>query len=586
VKRSTGFWILAFCITAVTAIYQRMSGPTYPMSGSVSLHGVPVDYRLDRSHGGDGDHEVRIRTGSPEITGRLSWKRHKTSDDWVTVPMTFADGALVGSLPHQPPAGKLDYAVELRSGNDVAILPSAGGVVIRFKGDVPLFVLIPHVIAMFLAMLLSARTGLEYFSPEPRFRTLTYWTLGVMGVGGLILGPAVQKYAFDAYWTGWPFGHDLTDNKTIVAFLAWVAAAIALAKARSPRGWVLGAAIVTLVIFLIPHSMFGSELDYEALDQETLESSSGQEPARSEARSTIATFSIAARDAATGELGVAVASRFFAVGSVVPWARADVGAVATQSFANTSFGWRGLDALAKGGTPETVLKELLAADGDRDKRQVGIVSASGAAVTYTGTGCLAWAGGRSGPNYAVQGNILAGERVVAALESTFVHTQGTLAERMYAALVAGDREGGDSRGKQSAALLVVRKGAGYGGYTDRAIDIRVDDHQEPFIELGRLLQLAQVNYAWNEGWTLFMEKQFAKALVAQERAGRLAPANPEVLYDLAVIRLAAGKREGALDALADALRLNPKLKTQARADGDLGGLRALPRFKELTASTP
>ena len=292
-KRSVVFWILAFCITVATAIYQRISGPTYPMSGSVSLHGISVNYRLDRSHGGDGDHEVRIRTASPEITGRLSWKRHKTTDDWVIVPMAFADGTLVGSLPHQPPAGKLDYAVELRSGNDVAILPSRGGVVIRFKGDVPLFVLIPHVIAMFLAMLLSTRTGLEYFSPEPRFRTLTYWTLGVMGVGGLILGPVVQKYAFDAYWTGWPFGHDLTDNKTLVAFLAWLVAAIALAKARSPRGWVLGAALVTFVVFLIPHSMFGSELDYEALDQETLDRSSMQESPRNDVRSNIATFSIA-----------------------------------------------------------------------------------------------------------------------------------------------------------------------------------------------------------------------------------------------------------------------------------------------------
>jgi hypothetical protein len=107
VKRSVVFWILAFSITVGTAIYQRISGPTYPMSGSVSLHGISVKYRLDRSHGGDGDHEVRIRTGSPEITGRLSWKRHKTSDDWVIVPMAFADGTLVGLLPHQPPRGKL-----------------------------------------------------------------------------------------------------------------------------------------------------------------------------------------------------------------------------------------------------------------------------------------------------------------------------------------------------------------------------------------------------------------------------------------------------------------------------------------------
>jgi uncharacterized Ntn-hydrolase superfamily protein len=582
VRRSVLFWILAICITLASAMYQRMTGPTYPLTGSVSLLGIVVDYRLDRSHGGDGDHEVRIETGSPEITGRLSWKRHKTADQWLTVPMVYDRGALVASLPHQPPAGKLDYAVELRSGTDAALLPPEGGVVIRFKGDVPMFVLLPHVLAMFLSMLLSTRAGLEFFSPAPRFRALTWWTIGVMALGGLFLGPVVQKYAFDAFWTGWPFGHDLTDNKTFVAFLAWVVAAVALVKARSPRWWILGAAIVTFVIFLIPHSVLGSELDYEAMDKETEREAPQSGLLRQDAHPPIATFSIAARDPSTGELGVAVASRFFAVGSVVPWARAGVGAVATQSFANTSFGWRGLEMLEKGESPAAALKDLLAPDSDRERRQVGIVSASGASVTYTGKECLSWAGGRSGPDYAVQGNILAGEAVVTAMESTFVHTRGTLAERMYAALMAGDRNGGDSRGKQSAALLVVKKNAGYGGYTDRAIDIRVDDHPEPFIELGRLLKLAQVNYAWNEGWTLFMERRYAQALVEQERAARLAPENPEVLYDLAVIRLAAGKKDEALDALAEALRLNPKLKTQARTDGDLAGLRTLPRYKSLT----
>ena len=132
------------------------------------------------------------------------------------------------------------------------------------------------------------------------------------------------------------------------------------------------------------------------------------------------------------------------------------------------------------------------------------------------------AGGRSGPNYAAQGNILAGEAVVVAMESTFVHTNGTLAERLYAALVAGDRRGGDSRGKQSAALLVVKENAGYNGYTDRAIDIRVDDHPEPFKELGRLLDYAQMNYAWNEAWTLFTHKKAAEALPHMDRAARLA----------------------------------------------------------------
>ena len=212
---------------------------------------------------------------------------------------------------------------------------------------------------------------------------------------------------------------------------------------------------------------------------------------------------------------------------------------------------------------------------------MGIVAADGRSVTYTGKGCTPWAGGRSGPNYAVQGNILAGEAVVTAMEQAFLSAKGTLADRMYAALVAGDRKGGDSRGKQSAALLVVKDKAGYNGFTDRAIDIRVDDNPEPFKELGRLLNYAQMNYSWNEAWTLFTKKQPQEALPYMAQAVSRAPENPEVLYDLAVISLAAGKENNALDALEKALRLNPKLKKQAAGDADLESLRNNPRFKDL-----
>jgi len=296
---------------------------------------------------------------------------------------------------------------------------------------------------------------------------------------------------------------------------------------------------------------------------------------------TANTFSIVARDETTGELGVAVASRFFAVGHAVPWAKADVGAVATQSFMNTSFGWRGLELLEKGLTPGEVIKVLIRNDDNPTQRQIGIVSADGKSATYTGEKCLAWAGGRKGPNYAIQGNILAREAVVIAMEKAFLETKGTLAERLYAALMAGEKQGGDSRGKQSAALLVVKKGAGYGGYTDRAIDIRVDDHAEPFKELGRLLDFAQMNYAWNEAWTLFTQKKFSQALPPMERAAQMPPANAEVFYDLAVIRLAAGKKDAALQALKKAVDMNKKLKKQAQTDGDLSNLRGTPEFDRL-----
>lgn len=290
------------------------------------------------------------------------------------------------------------------------------------------------------------------------------------------------------------------------------------------------------------------------------------------------TFSIVAADPDSGEVGVAVASRFFAVGAVVPHARAGVGAVATQSFANTTYGPRGLDLLEKGLSADEVAAVLTRADDARAQRQLGIVSASGDSATFSGPGCNPWAGGRRGPGYAVQGNILTGEDVVAAMEKAFLESRGQpLAERLYAALVAGDAKGGDSRGRQSAALVVARHKAGYGGFSDRAVDVRVDDHADPIAEMGRLVGLALVNDAWNRAWTAFTEKKYAEALPWQERAAALAEKQrgmlPEVLYDLAVVRLAAGDREGARSALERALKLNPKLAQQAKSDPDLEKLR-------------
>jgi len=167
------------------------------------------------------------------------------------------------------------------------------------------------------------------------------------------------------------------------------------------------------------------------------------------------------------------------------------------------------------------------------------------------------------------------------MEKAFLETKGTLADRIYAALLAGDAQGGDARGRQSAAILVVRAGAGYGGYTDRAIDIRVDDHPNPFGELGRLLTYGQMNYCWNDAWTLFTKGRAAEALPPMEKAAGLAPDNPEVCYDLAVIRLATGRKAEALAALRRAVALNPKLKAQARGDKDLSPLSGDAAFEAL-----
>jgi uncharacterized Ntn-hydrolase superfamily protein len=213
------------------------------------------------------------------------------------------------------------------------------------------------------------------------------------------------------------------------------------------------------------------------------------------------TFSIVACDLEEQTWGVAVASKFPAVGAVVPWAQAGIGAVATQSFANTSFGPRGLAMLATGLSANETLARLLEDDPDKELRQVGLVDGNGGSATFTGTGCFAWAGGVSGSSsslnksgYAIQGNILKNDKVVPAMEKKFLETTGSLPNRLHAALLAGDRAGGDKRGRQSAAIYVAKSKAGYGGFIDRWIDYRVDDHENPVPRLGELLELHELYF--------------------------------------------------------------------------------------------
>ncbi|MEM3852202.1 MAG: DUF1028 domain-containing protein [Methanomassiliicoccales archaeon] len=203
----------------------------------------------------------------------------------------------------------------------------------------------------------------------------------------------------------------------------------------------------------------------------------------------VSTFSIVAYDPETGDLGVAVQSKFIAVGAVVPWARAGVGAVATQAYANTTYGPEGLKLLEEGKTPSEALELLTAGDRNRDIRQAGMVDTKGRSATYTGRKCMKWAGGISGENYAAQGNILAGPEVVQAMSDAFLNVDGDLPEKLLASLHAGQKAGGDRRGQESAALLVVRGKGGYGGFNDKYIDLRVDDHTRPIDELERLFRL-------------------------------------------------------------------------------------------------
>jgi uncharacterized Ntn-hydrolase superfamily protein len=233
------------------------------------------------------------------------------------------------------------------------------------------------------------------------------------------------------------------------------------------------------------------------------------------------TFSIAAYDPANGDLGVAVASKFPCVGAVVPWARTGVGAVATQAWANTEFGPDGLGLMAGGMPAGAALDAVLEGDDGRDERQAGFVDARGEAATFTGSGCVDWAGGITGEHFAAQGNILAGEAVVHELGRAFEGTEGDLSDRLLAAVLAGDAAGGDRRGKQSAALLVVRERGGYEGRNDRYIDLRVDDHPDAPAELARLFGV------WDD--TMLIRKD------------PLLPATPELVSEIQ-LRLAALER--------------------------------------------
>lgn len=261
VRKSSALWALALFITLASAVYQRMTGPSYPARGKTTFAGSQVNYRLPRTRG-DGDAEVRVPAPTSATAGTIAWKRNNTCDAWTYLPMTRDGQDLVAHLPHQPPAGKLAYRVILQEGAERVTLHGAP-VVIRFKGEVPIPVLVVHIFCMFTGMLFSTRAGLEYFKANPDYSKLILWTIALLTVGGMILGPVVQKYAFGAFWTGWPFGADLTDNKTAVAWLAWIAAGLKLRRNPGAGAWALAAAVLTLVVFAIPHSVLGSELKYE-----------------------------------------------------------------------------------------------------------------------------------------------------------------------------------------------------------------------------------------------------------------------------------------------------------------------------------
>jgi hypothetical protein len=257
-------WTVAIVVTLSSAVYQRMSGPTYPVGGHVTLNGQDVSLRLTRTHPGAGDQPVQVTVADAAVTGEVAWRRYPTSDAWQVIPMQREGDNLNAALPHQPVAGKLEYQVRLKRGAEQVVFPERPAIT-RFRNDVPATVLIPHVLAMFLSMLFSTVAGLSAWAGSPTARKEAFICIAFLLVGGFVLGPLMQWYGFNAWWTGIPFGYDLTDNKTLFAAVAWLWAAWQMRGGRPARSAIIAAAVVTLIVFAIPHSAWGSEYKWDSV---------------------------------------------------------------------------------------------------------------------------------------------------------------------------------------------------------------------------------------------------------------------------------------------------------------------------------
>ena len=287
------------------------------------------------------------------------------------------------------------------------------------------------------------------------------------------------------------------------------------------------------------------------------------------------TFSIVAADLEAGEVGCAVQSKYFSVGSAVPWATAGIGAVATQAAVVAVYGRRVLEELARGASPDEALERALDGDARRETRQLGVVAADGRAAAFTGRECLDWAGHRVGAGFAVQGNILAGEAVVAEMERAYEETVGPLVERLLAALEAGQDAGGDKRGQQSAAIVVERVGARSESRDglDRICDLRVEDHPAPIAELRRLVGIWTVWAGARRASWLAEQERYADAVGEMRRVLDRAPDDAMTLYNLACFESLAGAREDALAHVRRAILLDPSYRELAAADRDFDAIR-------------
>ena len=267
--RTTFLWLLALLLMAATVVYQRRTGPTHPLRGTAFIGGKTVAYKLIRSE--ETLRDARVALPDPGVLGTLVWRRFPTQEAWTRQTMLRETKGgqveLAGYLPRQAAAGKVEYSVELGAPGVTSRIPAGDPILLRYKGPVPTPLLIAHLSMMFLAVLVGLRAGLQALFGGAGLRRLLWITLSCLSLGGLLLGPFVQKAAFGAYWTGFPWGYDLTDNKTLLMWLAWVLAAlVAGPRPRRNETWsrvaVLAATAAMAVVYLIPHSLRGSQLDY------------------------------------------------------------------------------------------------------------------------------------------------------------------------------------------------------------------------------------------------------------------------------------------------------------------------------------
>jgi hypothetical protein len=259
--KKTILWILTVIITLSAAYYQRKTGPTYPKQVKVTLNDTLYKLKLVRSIALDERSAVRLKINDPSIHAKLYFKRLNSNDEFQVSDFVYEKEGYFAAIPQQPAAGKLQYYIEVTDSKSTQVFFKEQNIVIRYKGGVPPFILVPHVIFMFVAMLFSTLAGLMALAKVPQYKKYAFWTLLLLTAGGMILGPVVQLYAFGELWTGVPYGWDLTDNKTLIAFLFWILAVYMNRKTDKPIYTIL-AAFVLLLVYSIPHSLFGSQLDY------------------------------------------------------------------------------------------------------------------------------------------------------------------------------------------------------------------------------------------------------------------------------------------------------------------------------------